>query len=145
MGVLKYYDTTTSTWKPVDDTSSTSTLVYSEEMTGTINGTNAVFTTLSNFSVIDVYVNGVHMRPGSGNDYTITGGNQITFNSTAIPVTGDSVSASYATSSSATIVGSASIITSETPSGTVNGSNTLLKSLGHFAIDSIGVLRLSIS
>jgi hypothetical protein len=70
--------------------------VSSEAPSGTIDGTNATFT-LANTPVagsVRVYVNGVRMNAGAGNDYTISTAT-ITFLSGAIPQTGDVVLADY--------------------------------------------------
>lgn len=74
----------------------TANKVTREIPTGTINGTNTTFT-LANTPTAgteDVYVNGVLMNSGAGNDYTISGGT-ITFLSGSIPQTGDVVLVSY--------------------------------------------------
>lgn len=121
MGALKYYDTATSTWKYITNNPNTAGIILSEELTGVVNGTNTVFTTTQPFASIDVYKNGVHMRPGVGNDYTITGTNQITL--ATAPATGSTISASYATSGITNVAGVNSFIFKETPTGLVNGSN----------------------
>ena len=70
--------------------------VTREVPTGTINGTNATFTLANTPSIgtEDVYVNGILMNSGAGNDYTISSGT-ITFLSGSIPQTGDVVLVSY--------------------------------------------------
>lgn len=94
--------------------------VTDELMTGTVNGTNKVFTTGSNFTNIQVYKNGVAMH--LTDDFTITGANQITF--VTAPATGTKLTASYILGSQTMINGSSSLIMDETPTGAVNGSNT---------------------
>lgn len=94
--------------------------VTDELMTGTVNGTNKVFTTGSNFTNIQVYKNGVAMH--LTDDFTITGANQITF--VTAPATGTKLTASYILGSQTMINGSSSLIQDETPTGTVNGTNT---------------------
>lgn len=72
------------------------TRVANETPSGTVNGSNAAFT-LANTPIsgtVEVYVNGVLQDPGSGDDYQISG-TTITFESGAIPQTGDSVRANY--------------------------------------------------
>lgn len=69
--------------------------IFNETPTGTINGTNTVFT-LAQTPVLNkvmVFVNGV-LQAGGNNDYAITG-STITFQSGSIPQTGDFVSATY--------------------------------------------------
>lgn len=73
-----------------------SNFVTREVPTGTINGSNATFT-LANTPTAgteEVYVNGVLQNVGAGNDYTIST-NTITFQSGAIPQTGDTVLVNY--------------------------------------------------
>lgn len=70
--------------------------VTGEAPTGTIDGTNATFT-LANTPVsgtVRVFVNGVRMNSGTGNDYTISG-TTITFLTGAIPQTGDVILCDY--------------------------------------------------
>lgn len=59
--------------------SGSGTPVRNETFTGTVDGTNTVFTTASNFIAgsTQVYHNG--MRQQLGDDYTETGPNEITF------------------------------------------------------------------
>jgi hypothetical protein len=71
-------------------------VVTREIPSGSINGSNAVFT-LANSPVAgseQVYLNGLLQDPGAGNSYTISGGT-ITFASA--PLTGDEIHVSYAT------------------------------------------------
>ena len=71
-------------------------LVFGEIPTGTVDGSNA------NFVIADapvaaserVYVNGVRMHAGAGNDYTISS-DTITFLTGAIPQTGDVILVDY--------------------------------------------------
>lgn len=75
---------------------STASFVTRETPSGTINGSNAAFT-LANTPVSGserVYVNGVLQNAGAGNDYTIST-NTITFQSGAIPQTGDVILVNY--------------------------------------------------
>jgi len=68
---------------------------YSETPTGLINGANAVYTTSQDF--IDgselLFYNGILQRKGGTFDYTVTGGDEITF--TFNPVDGDFILISY--------------------------------------------------
>lgn len=73
------------------------TIIWNETLTGTVNGTNAVFTTT------DIYVSGSilvyrdgQLMTGSGNDYTESGDNEITF--TTAPASGSVLLATYLTS-----------------------------------------------
>ena len=117
-----------------DDILNAST-VTDELMTGTVNGSNAVFTTGSNFSGIQVYKNGVAMH--LTDDFTITGANQITF--VTAPATGTKLTASYIIGSQTMINGSNSTILDETPAGTVNGSNTTFTTARAYIAGSLQV------
>lgn len=73
-----------------------SAYVTRETPTGTVNGTNAVFT-LANTPVTGtdcIYVNGVLQTEGAGADYTIST-NTITFVAGRIPPTGSDIRANY--------------------------------------------------
>lgn len=67
-----------------------------ETPSGTVNGSNDTFTLAHTPTVgtEEVYVNGILQDSGSGNDYTISAGT-ITFESGAIPASGDKVRVSY--------------------------------------------------
>lgn len=68
--------------------------ISKETPTGTINGTNAAFT-LANTPITgseEVYLNGVLLDPGTGNDYTILGA---TITMLVIPISGDKLRVSY--------------------------------------------------
>lgn len=83
------------TWSELG-TGSNGTPVDRETPSGTINGSNAVFT-LANTPISGsehVTLWGVEMDAGSGNDYTITG-NTITFEAGRIPASGDKLRVSY--------------------------------------------------
>lgn len=69
---------------------------FNEVPTGTVNGSNDTFT-LANTptsGTVRLYVNGQRLKVGSGNDYTISSAT-ITFESGAIPATGDVLLADY--------------------------------------------------
>lgn len=97
-----------------------SNIATDEALSGTKNGTNTVFTTASAFTAIQVYKNGVAMHVGD--DFTVTGSNQITM--VTAPASGTQLTATYIIGSQVMISGSSSLTTDETPTGTVNGSNT---------------------
>jgi hypothetical protein len=81
----------------------TSHFVYNEIPSGTINGTNTVFVLANapadNAGVdasLDVYLNGVHLRPGTSatdQDYFINANATVT--TTFIPTSGDVILVSY--------------------------------------------------
>lgn len=109
--------------------------VIDELMTGTVNGSNTVFTTGSAFNNIQVYKNGVAMH--LTDDFTITGANQITF--VTAPATGTKLTASYFIGSQTMINGSNSSISDETPAGTVNGSTTAFTTARAYIAGSLQV------
>jgi hypothetical protein len=72
----------------------TSRIVYEEIPSGTINGSNVTFT-LANTPIsgkISVHLNGLKLKSGSGNDFTISGD---TITMEYAPATGDSLIAEY--------------------------------------------------
>lgn len=74
----------------------TSNFVTRETPTGTVNGSNPTFT-LANTPTAgteEVFLNGLIMEPGAGNDYTISGAT-ITMLTTSIPQTGDKLRVNY--------------------------------------------------
>jgi hypothetical protein len=97
------------------------TFVDAEFPTGAINGTNPVFL-LANApapaSSLAMFRNGLLLD--QGNDYTLSG-NSVTFLGAAVPQAGDVLLASYRISVTISGVG---FVDMETPSGSVNGSNT---------------------
>lgn len=70
--------------------------VFGEEPTGTIDGTNDAFTLANtpHSGTVRVYLNGVRMNEGAGNDYTIST-DTITFESNQIPQTDDILLVDY--------------------------------------------------
>jgi len=85
---------------------------------GTINGSNTAFTLANSpdpSGSLELYLNGQFQT--SGTDYTLSG-NAITM--TVAPSTGDSLLAFYRYGSSGGL-----FVDDETPSGTINGSNTV--------------------
>ena len=99
-----------------------STITFGEVPSGTVNGTNTVFTTAQPFTSIEVFKNGIRMK-GAGNDYTITNNTTITF--TTAPASGAVLLVNYVMGNQTYLVGSNSLITDEAPSGTINGTNTI--------------------
>lgn len=66
-----------------------SNFVVGEALSGTVNGSNTVFTTANNMTSgsEEVFIGGVRLRSGSGNDYEVTAANEITF--ATAPLTGE--------------------------------------------------------
>jgi hypothetical protein len=72
----------------------TTNFVSNEVPSGTINGSNTAFT-LANTPVsgtVQLYLNGVRLQPGAGNDYTLSG---LTITMLYAPATGDQLLADY--------------------------------------------------
>lgn len=103
------------------DGKSSSSWVFNETPSGSVNGTNTVFTLTGTPSGLVLSKNGVVMKPGSGNDYTLSG---TTITMATAPATGSVLLATYGTTNSTFINGSNSLVTDETPAGSVNSSNT---------------------
>ena len=103
------------------DGKSSSSWVFNETPSGTVNGSNTTFTLSASPAGLVLSKNGVVMKPGSGNDYTLSG-TTITF--ATAPATGSVILATFGTTNSTFINGSNSLVTDETPSGSVNSSNT---------------------
>lgn len=68
---------------------------FNQDLTGTLNGTNLIFTTPSNFvtNSTRLYLNGIRQRISASYDYTETGVNEITF--VVAPISGDSLLVDY--------------------------------------------------
>lgn len=98
-------------------------LVENEVPGGSINSSNTVFTTASAFATgaLRVYRNGIRLK-GGGADYTAGASG---FTMVTAPNTGDVLLVDYNVSSSSFSIGTNSNIWNETPTGSVNGSNTL--------------------
>lgn len=95
-GVLKGNGTAISAATNGTDYVNNSNFVTRETPSGTINGSNATFT-LANTPVAgteQVFLNGILLEPGAGNDYTISGAT-ITMLTTMIPVSGDKLRVNY--------------------------------------------------
>jgi hypothetical protein len=90
--------------------------------TGLINGTNTVYTTGADFvsGSLVVYRNGIRLKPG-GDDYTETTGG---FTMVTAPETNSRLLVDYAQSVDEPFDASASLISSEVPTGTINSVNT---------------------
>lgn len=112
-----------------------SNIVMDELLSGTVNGSNTVFTTSTSFSNIQVYKNGVTLH--LTDDYTITGTNQITF--VTAPATGTKLTATYIMGTSVMVNGSNSLVTDEVPTGSVNGSNTSFTTARAYVAGSLQV------
>jgi hypothetical protein len=97
-------------------------IITNEVPAGTINGSNDDFTTASAYQSgsLKVFKNGVRMK-GGGADYTeVSGG----FTMVTPPATGTVLLVDYLVGGSGHTVGTNSNIVDETPTGTINSSNT---------------------
>lgn len=80
------------------DTRDGISFVWSDAMSGTINGINSIFSLSmapSSPGAIRLYNNGLLLKLGSGKDFTYTAPTTITFEPAAIPIPGDVLDASY--------------------------------------------------
>lgn len=88
--------TTSITWtNPISSAGlSASNFVFDETPSGTINGSNTAFT-LANTptsGTVRVFINGIRLRAGTGNDYTISG---VNITMLAAPLTGEFITCDY--------------------------------------------------
>lgn len=114
--LLADYETSTGTFA----TGSTS-FVYNETPTGTIDGVNAAFDTAGTFVLgsTQVYLDGQLQKPGASFDYVETDSNTITFNTA--PVIGTTLLISYQSAISA--AGNADTLDGQhAPTGTIVGT-----------------------
>lgn len=98
-------------------------VVVNETPGGSINSSNTSFTTAASMitGTLKVYQNGIRLK-GGGVDFTQ--GSAATFTMVTAPTTGDLLLVDYNTSAGNYSAGSTSFVYDETPSGTVNSSNT---------------------
>jgi hypothetical protein len=93
-GVLKGNGTAMSAAVASTDYMAPASFVTRETPTGTINGVNTTFT-LANTPIVNteqIFLNGLLLEPGAGNDYTISGA---TITMLIVPATGDRLKANY--------------------------------------------------
>ncbi len=97
-------------------------LVHGEVPSGTVNGSNTAFTLSATPATgsLNLFQNGVRLKITE--DYTLSTAT-ITF--VTAPATGDLLLADYFTTASVVAQGSTSFVYDETPTGTVNSSNTV--------------------
>ena len=94
--VLTATSSTAADWQTPASPPSLPDFVIRETPTGAVNGINATFTLAftPTLGTEEIFVNGILQDSGVSNDYTIVGPT-ITFNTPAIPQTGDKVRVSY--------------------------------------------------
>jgi hypothetical protein len=93
-GMLKGNGTAISAALASTDYMAPGSFVTRETPTGTINGVNATFT-LANTPILNteqIFLNGLLLEPGAGNDYNISGA---TITMLTVPATGDRLKANY--------------------------------------------------
>jgi hypothetical protein len=93
-GLLKGNGTAVSAATASTDFMAPGSFVTRETPTGTINGVNTTFT-LANTPIVNteqIFLNGLLLEPGAGNDYTISGA---TITMLIVPATGDRLKANY--------------------------------------------------
>lgn len=105
------------------DSKSQLSMVRNEVPGGSINGSNTVFTTASAFATgsLRVYKNGIRLK-GGGADYTASASG---FTMVTAPATSTVLLVDYEVGAAGFSIGTNSVITGETPTGTINGSTTL--------------------
>ncbi len=103
-------------------------IVRNEVPSGTVNSSNKVFTLANNplTGSLAVHRNGIRLK--ETNDYTLSG-DTITF--VTAPTTGAIILCDYAVATSEGIAGTDSIVSGETPTGLVNGTNKVFTVLGN--------------
>lgn len=124
-------------WRILNNNIGTSSFVSNETPGGAINGSNTAYTTASSYQTgsLKVYLNGQRLI-GGGADYTEVASG---FTMAYAPVTGDLLRVDYAIYNSAYTVGTNSIIIGETPSGSVNSSNTVFTTAFAYIAGSLEV------
>ena len=141
MGQLKYHNGTSWVYLDLPDQNN-SALLSGVALTGTIDGTNKVFTSPIPFATIGVYKNGLRMRVGATNDYTITSPTQITFNTApAVTDPATTITADITSRSSVMISGSNSFVFHEVPAGLQNGTNTAFTTAQPYNGSTLQVFR----
>ena len=93
-GLLKGNGTAVSAAVASTDYMAPASFITRETPTGTINGVNTTFT-LANTPIVNteqIFLNGLLLEPGAGNDYTISGA---TITMLIVPATGDRLKANY--------------------------------------------------
>lgn len=110
-----------SAW--VNDAISGASIVQNEVPTGSVNGSNTVFTTAYDFvnTKITVILNRTELKLNE--DYTVTDSNEVTL--TTAPATNDDIWVHYVRSDTVLIGDTSYEAPLETPTGSVNGSNTV--------------------
>lgn len=106
------------------DDMNNASIIRNEVPGGSVNGSNTAFTTASAAAMatasLEVYKNGVRMKPG-GADFTQT---TTGFTMVTAPASGTVLLCDYIVAGALNNVGTNSLVTVETPTGLVNGSNT---------------------
>jgi hypothetical protein len=113
---------------------SSQALVKGEVPSGTKDSSNVTFTlaTAPITGSLQLYINGIRLK--LTDDYTITGG---TITMGTAPNSGDILLADYATSTGTFSTGSTSFVYNQTPTGTIDGSNTAFDTASNFVAGSI--------
>lgn len=113
---------------------SSQALVKGEVPSGTKDSSNVTFTlaTTPITGSVQLYINGIRLK--LTDDYTITGG---TITMGTAPNSGDILLADYATSTGTFSTGSTSFIYNQTPTGTIDGSNTAFDTASNYVAGTI--------
>lgn len=115
-----------------------SSLVSNEVPVGLVNGSNTAYTTASNMATgsLRVFRNGIRLK-GGGVDFTQGSNNAFTM--TTAPNTGDTLLVDYNVSATGFTVGTNSTISSEIPTGTINGTTTVFTTARAYIAGSLEV------
>lgn len=110
MGALKVYNQTTSQWEYAKAAATNTTLVTGVTLSADVSDTKK-YVTPTPFAFISVYRNGVRLREGALNDYTLLDNNKVMFN--AAPAAGSVITVDYGTQAEQMVSGSSSFVTGE--------------------------------
>lgn len=113
-------NTISQTLKNLPTATSNAAFVDAETPSGSVNGTNTVFTLAqapAPATSLQLYLNGLEQTAGI--DFTLSN-NTVTFAGNAVPQTGDEMEAYYRIAGTGP---AAQFVDGETPTGTVNGTN----------------------
>lgn len=116
-----------------------STVIKNEIPGGTLNAINTSFTVSAAFNpgTLEVYLNGQRLKSGSGNDY-VEGSDLRSFTMQYAPFSDDVLVVDYIVGTSILMQG-VNVEVQETPSGSVNGSNTAFTTSKGYVLNTLKV------
>ena len=119
------------------DSKSINSWVFNETPSGTPNGVLTSFTLTQSPTNIILTRNGQLLKPGVGNDYTISGNTITMF---FAPLTGDQLLATYTVGSTTFLSGSNSLRWNEPVTGTIDGTNKAFTTAAPYIGGSLTVM-----